>query len=172
MKQASHLGKLIDNQKVSRDIELEQKKGLSVYHQNTFTDMFESEAHNPHFSEPNQLQQQFKDMSEAGRGVATSIFDAKESFMHNEESSASRKAPALLSKATVTPATAQGARARPCEAELSQAARLTLRSQENPNNLQITAPRRTDLPRASQPMSLMDSDVKHESYLTATKASQ
>ena len=39
---------MINNMKL-RNLELDVKKGLSVFHQNTFTNLFEMEARNPWF---------------------------------------------------------------------------------------------------------------------------
>ena len=58
--------------------------------------------------------------------------------------------------------------------QLILAARQTLRSQENPSNLQITGPYKTDLVRtAKAPISLIDPDGTDDSYFkAATRASK
>ena len=48
MSRESHLGQKIINSRLLQ-FEVEAKRGMSVFHQNTFTNMFDKEAMNPHF---------------------------------------------------------------------------------------------------------------------------
>jgi len=180
--QESLVGKLIDSQKVVKEIELKQKQGLSIYHQNTFTNMFQSEAHNPHFSEINtQRQLQLENGGEEARYNA-SAFQPKDSYLHNEdapvpdyEEKAMEREPDLDAPRTpASPPAAREAGVLPREMQLILAARQTLRSQENPSNLQITGPYKTDLVRtAKAPISLIDPDGTDDSYFkAATRASK
>jgi hypothetical protein len=47
-KKKEFINKMIENMKI-QNIELDTKKGLSIFHQNTFTNLFEMEAKNPWF---------------------------------------------------------------------------------------------------------------------------